>query len=270
MIASTFIRTIYLNVENLDKLGDFYQRIIGLQRIRSEKGQLYLGVDETVLLVLQQKEGWQSASRSEGLYHFAIRVPTRQALSLSLRHLLTTSTHLQGASDHIVSEALYLADPEGNGIEIYRDRPYKQWFQEGEMRMATLPLDIGHLMAEQMDNPVFEGLASGTDIGHLHLHVADIARTEAFYAGLLGMKVVFNWNTATFLAYEGYHHHIGANLWGGRQARPEQALGLDAYSMYVPRHVYQTLEQDGTLMDGERGAMLYGPIGFPIYVSPMD
>jgi catechol 2,3-dioxygenase len=137
-------------------------------------------------------------------------------------------------SDHYVSEAVYLADPEGNGIEIYRDRPREEWFLDGEMQLTTTPMDYrGVLGAVQPEDSEFQGMAAGTIIGHIHLHVATIPQTEAFYRDVLGMDVLFNLGSAIFMSYEGYHHHVGANIWAGRNIPNRPVQGLDKYILHV-------------------------------------
>jgi catechol 2,3-dioxygenase len=174
---------------------------------------------------------------STGLFHLAILVPDRAELSRALRRVIEQGWRLTGASDHLVSEALYLRDPEGNGIEIYRDRPRDQWGHEGnEIRMATLPLDLDSVLNEAGDQPA-NGMPGGTTMGHVHLQVADIPAAEAFYNGALGLDVmVRSYPGALFVSAGGYHHHIGLNTWQSQGAPPppEGSLGLDFYELVVP------------------------------------
>ena len=179
-------------------------------------------------------------SFSTGLFHMAILVPDRAELARSLRRVIEQGWRLTGASDHLVSEALYLRDPEGNGIEIYRDRPRDQWghADNGELRMATLPLDLDNVMAEEgaSDGPP-NGMPADTTMGHVHLRVADIPASEAFYNGSLGLDVmVRSYPGALFVAAGGYHHHIGLNTWEsqGAPAPPEGSLGLDRWELVLP------------------------------------
>lgn len=226
------IGTVFLNVHDLELMSRFYQEIIGL-RVHHEDDEIaILGTGGEDLLVLQATDG-KHYNGVTGLYHFALLLPTRVALAKTLQHLIHMRTRLQGASDHIVSEALYLADPEGNGIEIYWDRPRDAWYKNGEMQLDTLPLDIQGLINELAlippDQNVWTGLPEGTIVGHIHLHVASIADSERFYREILGLDVLFNVGSALFMSYEGYHHHIGANTWGGRNLPPADALGLDKF-----------------------------------------
>jgi catechol 2,3-dioxygenase len=168
-----------------------------------------------------------------------VLVPDRAELARALQRVAGTGWRLTGASDHLVSEAIYLQDPEGNGIEIYRDRPRDQWEEEGgELRMATLPLDLDGVLGELSDREQpAEGMPAGTTIGHVHLQVADIPAAEGFYNGALGLDVmVRSYPGALFLAAGGYHHHLGVNTWQSQGAPPppEGALGLDRYELAFP------------------------------------
>jgi catechol 2,3-dioxygenase len=166
-------------------------------------------------------------------------VPARRALAVAIRHLRDTGWRIDGFADHDVSEAVYLADPDGNGIEIYVDRPAETWpFRNGQVEMITVPLDLDAVMAELADWPGdWSGLDPASSIGHVHLRVADLARTEAFYHGLLGLDVTQrSIMGALFLSAGGYHHHIGANVWSseGAPRPPKGAVGLISYSIVLP------------------------------------
>ena len=178
--------------------------------------------------------------RLTGLFHFAILVPTRRALAVSLARLVRGHWSLSGASDHLVSEALYLEDPDGNGIEIYRDRDRSEWRrdQAGQLQMATLPLDVRGLLAELDAAPPDPGtdhsIPAETRIGHIHLQVSELRDIEAFYSGVLGFDVmVRSYPGALFVSAGGYHHHIGLNTWHSRGATspPLGAVGLDSYDV---------------------------------------
>jgi len=170
------------------------------------------------------------------LYHFAILLPSRRDLAETLWRLAGRHVEFQGFSDHLVSEAIYLADPEGNGIELYRDRPRAEWPYRGDaLQMATLPLDTDDLLAEA-DGPA-EALAGGTTIGHVHLHVGDLARAEAFYRSVIGFDLVLRYGpSAAFLSAGGYHHHLGLNVWAGRDvpSPPDDSPGLRWYELLLP------------------------------------
>ena len=226
---------VHLNVANLDRQIRFYEDVIGLRLHRKNGTTAALGVGEADLLVLHHTPGAAHPGRTTGLYHFALLVPDRPALARTLRHLAGTQTPLQGFADHYVSEAIYLPDAEGNGIEIYRDRPRDQWeYRDDWLHIGTAPLDVQDLLASTNDDrAVWNGLPSGTTMGHVHLHVADIETTEAFYLNLLDMDVMARMPSATFLSWEGYHHHLGGNTWNGVGAPPPASgtTGLRYYTI---------------------------------------
>lgn len=176
--------------------------------------------------------------RTTGLFHLALLVPSRADLARAFHRVHTAAWEFTGAADHYVSEALYLDDPEGNGIEIYRDRPRAEWeFGNGELRMGTLPLDLAGVLGSVEDADVGDGMASGTRIGHVHLQVADLPGAEAFYVDALGFEpVVRAYPGALFVAAGGYHHHLGLNTWAGvgAPAPPEGARGLRSFTVVLP------------------------------------
>jgi catechol 2,3-dioxygenase len=229
--ADRVIDSIYLTVSNLERTVNFYRRSLAFKVRHQEADIAYLGVGGRDLLVLHQIPNGIRAHGTTGLYHFAIRVPSREDLARSLQHIIETNTPVQGFADHLVSEAIYLADPEGNGIEVYRDRPRQDWLYDGDqLQMGTEPLDIDGLLSEVDGNAAnWGGLAPETRIGHIHLHVSDIAEAEAFYTGVLGFDLVMRYGpSAAFFSLGGYHHHIGVNTWNGEGAPqpPAGSLGL--------------------------------------------
>jgi catechol 2,3-dioxygenase len=235
----TSIGKVRLRVDDIDALSEFYERVIGLRGVERDGDLARLGPEggEPLVELVSAPGASPPPSFSTGLFHLAILVPDRAELSRSLRRVIENGWRLTGASDHLVSEALYLNDPEGNGIEIYRDRARDQWDeQNGELKMATLPLDLDSVLAEAGENGT-NGMPAGTTIGHVHLRVADIPAAEAFYNGALGLEVmVRSYPGALFVAAGGYHHHIGLNTWQseGAPAPPEGALGLDRYELVLP------------------------------------
>jgi catechol 2,3-dioxygenase len=221
--ADTHPGAVHLTVADLDRSIVYYERAVGLRVCKRAAGTAHLGAGHGDLLSLYEEPGAQPVQGHTGLFHFALLVPERADLARWLTHAASERVPLSGASDHLVSEAIYLRDPDGHGIEIYRDRPREEWDADGDgIRMATLPLDIEDLLGSlDGDEPSFSGLASGTRMGHVHLHVADIGASEAFYRDTLGFDVMARYGTeATFLAAGGYHHHVGANVWAGRGATP--------------------------------------------------
>jgi catechol 2,3-dioxygenase len=244
MGPDTAIGTVALTVSDVDRSRAFYEKALGLVALGTAlDGSLELGgVDTVPLLALTADPAAAPLNpHNTGLFHFAMLLPSRRELAGALLRLLSARVRLSGASDHLVSEALYLNDPDGNGIEIYRDRPRSQW-QPGSggsvLEMATLPLDLEDLAGELSgpgdvpDGPV----PTGTTIGHVHLQVAELVETERFYADLLGFDVtVRGYPGALFVSAGGYHHHIGLNTWNSRggQAPTPPALGLGFFEVRV-------------------------------------
>jgi catechol 2,3-dioxygenase len=220
---ATTVGPVSLTVADLDRSLDYYDRTLGL-RPRDRAGDTArLGAGGDDLLVLVEEPGARPVSHHTGLFHFALLLPTRADLARWLVRAAQQRVPLQGLSDHLVSEAIYLRDPDGHGIEIYRDRPREEWARDGDrIRMATLPLDVDNLVAElDGGEPEFPGLPGETVMGHVHLQVSQIPETEAFYRDLLGFDVMARYgDQATFLAAGGYHHHIGGNTWAGIGATP--------------------------------------------------
>ena len=230
--APYHIGAVTLRVHDLAKLVAYYRDIIGLRLIREDRDSAELGIDGQVLVRLQA--GAAQPSSAAGLFHLAILLPSRRDLANWLKHAAETRIPLEGASDHLVSEALYLSDPEGNGIEIYRDRKRAEWPRrpDGGIAMATERLDLDRLLGEAGSGP-YNGMPEGTGMGHIHLRVGDTAAAEAFYRDLLGFDLMVHYPGASFLASGGYHHHIAGNIWGSRGAgprRPREA-GLDRFEI---------------------------------------
>jgi catechol 2,3-dioxygenase len=219
----TRMGAVHLTVSDLGRSLDYYQLVVGLQVRERDNGTARLGTNGEELLVLYEEPGAEPAPRNTGLFHFALLVPTRHDLARWLAHAANDQIPLEGMSDHLVSEAIYLRDPDWHGIEIYRDRPRVEWERDGEfVKMATLPLDVqGVVSALDGGEGAFEQLPSGTTMGHVHLQVADIPASERFYTDLLGMDVQARYGDgASFLSAGGYHHHVGANVWNSRGAAP--------------------------------------------------
>ena len=238
---ATAIGFLSLTVADLDRSVAFYTEAIGLALLQREGGTATLGVAGQPLLLLAERAGarpWPREGRSHtGLYHFAILVPTRADLGRWVRHWLTLGLPL-GQGDHRVSEALYLSDPDENGIEVYRDRPRDEWqWEDGQVRMGTGPVDIAGLIAEAERAGVpWQGLPAGTRIGHMHLQIGDIAQGAAFYRDVLGFDIVAAMPTALFVSAGGYHHHIGMNTWHSLGASPAPAdmVGLRFFTIALP------------------------------------
>ncbi|MBI1848966.1 MAG: VOC family protein [Planctomycetes bacterium] len=219
----TRVGPVHLTVRDLSRSIAFYEERIGLRVNRREGSTARLGVTGGDLLALLEDRAARPASGTTGLYHFALLVPSRRDLARALAELVRTRTAMTGAADHGVSEALYLSDPDENGIEIYRDRPRDEWpLEHGRLAMGTDPLDLEDVLSElSRDDEHRSGLAAGTTIGHVHLHVADLTAARRFYVDGLGFELRQQWGTsALFVAAGGYHHHIGLNTWQGVGAPP--------------------------------------------------
>ncbi|MGC4054770.1 MAG: VOC family protein [Paludibaculum sp.] len=236
--AATTVGAVSLTVASLSQAVEFYTSRLGLQVLKRLDEAVHLGVGSVELLVLHGNLGARRVPRTAGLYHFAILLPSRRALGAALKHLIDSGVPLQGAADHLVSEAIYLADPEGNGIELYHDRDRAEWpVRDGQIQMATDPLDAQGVLASAIGAPTNQGLPEGTRMGHIHLHVGDIAEAEAFYHGVLGFDITLRYGrSASFLSAGGYHHHVAVNTWAGVGAKPnpEGAMGLKEFSVVVP------------------------------------
>jgi catechol 2,3-dioxygenase len=237
----TAVGKVRLRVADVDDLATFYERVVGLRAVERGGDLVRLGPEggEPAIELVAAPGAPPPPSFSTGLFHLAILVSDRAELARSLRRVAEAGWRLTGASDHLVSEALYLQDPEGNGIEIYRDRPRDQWGHNGdELRMATLPLDLQDVLGElgSGEEPA-NGMPAETTMGHVHLQVSDIPSSESFYNGALGLDVmVRSYPGALFLAAGGYHHHLGLNTWqsAGAPPPPAGALGLDRYELVLP------------------------------------
>jgi catechol 2,3-dioxygenase len=236
--ADARLGAIRLRVGDLDRLRDFYERTIGLRTIGVEDGVTTMAANGAPLVELVADPAAPSRPpRSTGLFHLALLVPTRADLARTLRRLVESGWRLSGASDHLVSEALYLSDPEGNGIELYRDRAREQWPVAGDsLQMDTLPLDLEDLLAEPGGDAARAELPPGTTLGHVHLQVADLRAAEAFWVDAVGLDVtVRGYPGALFTSVGGYHHHVGLNTWAGVGAPrpPEGARGLVRFEIVL-------------------------------------
>jgi catechol 2,3-dioxygenase len=222
------ISRVVLTVRDLPGVADFYQRTLGLIDLSRSTDRVALGVDgRTVLDLIGDPAARQATPREAGLFHTAFLMPSRPALARWLIHAANSGVQLQGASDHLVSEAIYLADPEGNGIEVYVDRPRDRWHgADGAIRMATERLDLNDL-ARAADAP-WSGAPDGMVVGHVHLQVGAVPEAEAFYSGQLGLPVMARYPGAAFYGSGGYHHHIATNVWNSRGAglRNQPSTGL--------------------------------------------
>jgi catechol 2,3-dioxygenase len=235
---STSVGGVHLTIADLTRSVRFYEAQLGFSVHRRDDRTAWLGAGGPDLLILSESKGAPRVRGTTGLYHFAILVPTRADLARALRHLTATGTVLQGAADHGVSESLYLADPDGNGIEIYRDRPRDQWpYERGHLRMGTDPFDFAAVLGEAGPSVDSGALAEATTIGHVHLRVANLDASERFYVGVLGFELTQRFGPgAIFAAAGGYHHHLGMNTWesAGAPEPPPGAIGLRHFGIRLP------------------------------------
>jgi catechol 2,3-dioxygenase len=234
----TTVGPVRLAVADLEGARDFYRRAIGLGELEGEDGVLRLGADAPVVELTGEPGAPPRPPRTSGLFHLAIVVPSRADLARALQRVADAGWRLTGASDHLVSEALYLHDPEGNGIELYRDRPREEWpVRDGVLQMDTLPLDLDGVLGELRKDDGSAGMPVGTRIGHVHLNVGDLTAAEAFYSGALGFDVtVRGYPGALFVSAGGYHHHIGLNTWAGEGAPPPPpgSRGMRHFEIRLP------------------------------------
>ncbi|MBM7586178.1 catechol 2,3-dioxygenase [Bacillus pakistanensis] len=270
----TFVSQVELKVENLERSLSFYEEVIGFQILESSERKAILTADgKTPLLSIEQPDNVKvKEPRTTGLYHFALLLPTRADLARALQHFIKMNIRL-GASDHLVSEALYLDDPDGNGIEIYADRPSSAWsWREGQVVMATEPLNAENLLKEA-NGEQWMGLPKAALMGHIHLHVSELEKTEEFYLKGLGFELVTRYGSqALFLSTGGYHHHIGLNTWNGVGAKSpaENSVGLKWFSLVFPteedrKNIVMQLKNIGAPVRDENGEFTTeDPSGNPI------
>jgi catechol 2,3-dioxygenase len=238
---ATEVGTVTLKVADLWRSLAFYTEVIGLQAFEQDEHIATLGAGQRAILELESVPGAQPPpAHATGLYHAAILLPDRHALAVKVAQL-EAIRYPFGYGDHLVSEAFYLSDPDGNGLELYRDRPRGEWsWVDNHVRMATDPIDFDSFFAEingddeaVLSNPA---LPAGTKLGHVHLRVADIALAEEFYHGLLGFDVTARLPGALFVSAGGYHHHLGMNTWESQGGKPavDPVTGLREFSISLP------------------------------------
>ncbi|AEO24945.1 VOC family protein [Listeria monocytogenes] len=244
---------VVLNVGHLKEMAGFYQEVIGLKLLEENERMVRLGVsgsDEALLVLKKIDNAVVPEVPRIGLFHTAFLLPTRESLADVLLHLAKSGYPIDGAGDHAYSEALYLHDIEGNGIEIYADRPKAEWMRDsdGNLPMVTEQVDVDSLLQIATDEP-FTGMPNGTIIGHVHLQVADADKAEQFYKEALGMKLTTAIPSARFFAAGDYHHHIGSNVWAGRNLEllQENETGLAWFTIITPDKdaIITTLEEQG-------------------------
>lgn len=281
--AETRLGPVRLQVGDLERSLEFYREVLGFRVAGRAGGGATLAPhgEDGALVVLQERPGAAPVPMRGrlGLYHFALLLPTRADLGRLLAHLARTGTEA-GASDHFVSEALYLRDPDGLGIEVYADRSRSLWEARGrELRLETAPLDAADLLREAGEAP-WGGIPAGTAVGHVHLHVGDLDAADRFYHRALGLdRMTWSYPGALFLGAGGYHHHLGLNSWAGPNAQPpgEDEARLLEWTVELPdaesvAAASRSLAAAGhaTIRDEEEDAVLaHDPWGTRLRLRPV-
>ena len=236
--APIHISAVGVAVRDLERLTAYYRDTLGLTVQAHTRQVAILGVGDVALLeLIHRPDATPDDPHEAGLYHTAFLMPTRADLARWIVHASKTRVPITGASDHDVSEAIYLDDPEGNGVEVYSDRPRERWRRDGKLIFQkTDPLDIDAIIREiDPTTATYAGAPEGLRIGHIHLRVGSVARAEAFYGDTLGFDVTRRRTGATFLSSGGYHHHVAANVWhsNGAGIRNGQRSGLNWFAMEI-------------------------------------
>jgi catechol 2,3-dioxygenase len=237
--ASLRLGSVELAVTDLGRSVAFYERAIGLRLHSREGARAAMGAGGDDLLVLVEEPEARPAGRHAGLYHFALLHPSRLELARALRRLAETRTPIEGASDHEISEAIYLPDPDGNGIELAADRPREAWPDLSDPATYTggpKPLDLYGLLELTAGESLRAEADAGLSIGHVHLHVGDVEQGLRFYRDAIGFDLITLMPTAAFVSAGGYHHHLGFNVWRGQGvgAAPADAVGLRHWTVLLP------------------------------------
>ncbi|PKY88266.1 glyoxalase [Falseniella ignava] len=260
---ATYVGEVQLKVSNLSESIRFYEEVIGLTVKDKSASQASFTTNgkDTLLTIIEPEDIQSKKGQTTGLYHFALLLPTRADLAQVVRHFIQDGIHF-ATGDHLVSEAIYLADPDGNGIEIYADRDPAEWeWQDGEVAMTTVAVDIEDLLQEKITD-VWQGLPENTVMGHIHLQVNDLEENEKFYIDGLGFSVVNrHGDSALFISDHDYHHHIALNTWASRSARhaEKSETGINAYTILFPSEEVRNekiaqLKKIGATIHEENGA----------------
>jgi catechol 2,3-dioxygenase len=239
LLSDIEMGAVALGIADLDRSVDYYRRAIGLELLERDDERAVLGVPGRPFLELEARPGGRRDPDAADLFHFALLVPSRMALGQQLQHFIDTETRLTGASEHFVSEALYLRDPDGHGLEVYRDRPREEWYgDDGTFLLGTAAMDVPDVLeAGRTAQGPWRGIDPGTVMGHVHLETTDLALSKGFYVDSLGFDVTMDMAQASFLSVGGYHHHLAVNTWG-RRSRPashaDNAIALLHYEIRLP------------------------------------
>jgi catechol 2,3-dioxygenase len=258
--AALRLGAVELTVADVARSVSWYEEALALRVHADDGARAELGDGAETVLVLHGDRQARRAGRHAGLYHVALLYPTREELARAAVRLATSGTDIHGASDHRTHEAIYLADPDGNGIELAADRPREQWPPSLGYDGGPAPLDFDSLLATVRDEPVAARVGEGLRVGHLHLHVGDIDRALAFYRDVLGFELQANLGSAAFLSAGGYHHHLAVNVWKGRGVgpAPAHAVGLYRWTIQLPEvdAVRARIEAAGFAVEAAEGGFV--------------
>ncbi len=279
---SAGVGTVTLKVSDLQRSLAFYTAVIGLGKMQQSTGTAVLGAGNQPIVILAEVPGAQPQPvHTTGLYHAAILFPDRRSLARKIAQIINLRIS-PGYADHRVSEAFYLSDPDGNGLELYRDRPPQEWTWKGEyVRMASDPINFDNFFGEIQGEDVAKAspaVPASTRLGHMHLRVADIPQAEKFYHGALGFNITAHWPGALFVSAGGYHHHIGLNAWQSRGGRPpmEPSAGLREFSITLPdqaelERLVTQIQSTGIAVDKKPdSALVMDPFQNPIRLVVRD
>jgi catechol 2,3-dioxygenase len=273
---TTRLGAVHLTVTDLDRSVGFYQDAIGLRLHRREDPVAAMGTGGEDLVVPVEEQTARPAGRHAGLYHFALLMPDRRELARALQRLAATRTPIEGASDHGISEAIYLPDPDGNGIELAADRPRSEW---PDLRTigAPQPLDLHDLLGLVADEDPVRHAGAGLSVGHVHLHVGDIAAARRFYEGVLGFEAMTAMRNAVFASAGGYHHHVAFNTWRGPGVppapAPETVAGLRHWTVLLDGDAQLAAARERLAAAGvaveerEDGLLVRDPAGIPLLLA---
>ncbi|MBI5106773.1 MAG: VOC family protein [Solirubrobacterales bacterium] len=266
---------VHLTVSDLDRSVAWYQRSLGLRVHDHDVATAALGAGGEDVLVLHEDPAARRAGRHAGLYHYALLFPTREELARAALRLARTHTPIEGASDHETHEAIYLPDPDGNGIELAADRPREAWPEHLGYAGGPKPLDFDALLATVAGEAPADQVEPGLRVGHLHLHVGDLERGLAWYRDVLGFEVQALLPTAAFVSAGGYHHHLGFNIWRGEgvPAVPEHVAGLRHWTVLLPEDADVAAVREraaaagGAVEERPCGVLLRDPWGIALLVA---
>jgi len=270
---ATHVGLVTLAISSLERSLPYYRDGLGFTIREQNEGMVLLGATtgDFIVALVEQPDARPQPANTTGLYHFAVLLPSRKDLGRFLSHIAVSQVPLDGYADHLVSEALYLSDPDGNGIEVYHDRPRSTWpIHDGRIKMVSDPIDLEGLMAEgRQDTSAWTGLPAHTMLGHVHLRVANIQQAEQFYHDILGFAIMQHMPGALFVSAGGYHHHIGLNTWQSRNGSqpPKNAVGLRFFTIQLPNQtelakVLARLQAaEWPVEQREEGISLHDPFG---------